>query len=246
MPALAGKLPISFDMMNIVNRAFTFARLAAGLTVILIFMAAMQESSGQEQYSYLALGDSYTIGEQVKPSENFPNQVIALLRKCGLNFEDPTIVAKTGWTTDELEAGIKKATLRSTYDFVTLLIGVNNQYRERAVEDYVPPFESLLKRSIRFAGGNPSHVIVVSIPDWGVTPFAEGWDRAKVARQIDAFNAANRVIAEKYKVHYLDITPGTREAAHRPELLAPDGLHPSGQEYGRWAGAIADIMRSYF
>ncbi|MBC7948172.1 MAG: SGNH/GDSL hydrolase family protein [Chitinophagaceae bacterium] len=194
--------------------------------------------------TYLALGDSYTVGEKVAAKENFPNQVTAMLQENGFDFNKPKIVAQTGWTTDELQEAIEKAKLSRPFDFVTLLIGVNNQYRGRRVEDYTPEFESILSQAVRLANNDSSHVIVLSIPDWGVTPFAEGRDRKMISNQIDAYNAANKQVADKYKVHYLNITPGTREAANNTELLTSDGLHPSGKEYRRWAVEIAELIRS--
>jgi len=189
-------------------------------------------------YSYLALGDSYTIGQSVMPSENFPNQTVQLLNQQNYNFKSPEILATTGWTTDELQTNINNHTFTPPYDFVSLLIGVNNQYRGRTVENYKPEFESLLKQAIQFAGGNANRVIVVSIPDWGVTPFADGRDRAQIAKEIDDYNAANRYISEIYKVHYIDITPDSREAATDPSLVAGDGLHPSAKEYAKWAQKV--------
>ena len=200
------------------------------------------------KYSYLALGDSYTIGESVAAAENFPNQTVAILNNTSPNFQPARIIAKTGWTTVELETGIKAANandpLLSSYDFVSLLIGVNNQYRGLSVENYKPEFEKLLNKAIHFAGGKTDHVIVLSIPDWGVTPFAEGSDRKKIAMQIDAYNDANKMIAQKYKVHYIDITPGTREATNDRSLLAGDGLHPSGKAYKMWAEELATFIKS--
>ena len=201
-----------------------------------------------EKYTYLALGDSYTIGESVAASENFPNQTITLLNNRSQNFHPARIIAKTGWTMDELETGIIAANandpLLPSYDFVSLLIGVNDQYRGRSVENYKPGFEELLKKAIQFAGGKADHVIVLSIPDWGVTPFADGSDRKKIALQIDTYNDANKMIAQEYKVHYIDITPGTREAANDRSLLAGDGLHPSGKAYKVWAEEMAAIIKS--
>ena len=199
-------------------------------------------------YYYLALGDSYTIGEKVLQADNFPNQVYAMMKNDTVDFQPPRIIAKTGWSTDELEAGIVAANntdpLRSTYDFVSLLIGVNNQYRGRSVDNYKPEFEELLKKAIAYAGNKAERVVVLSIPDWGVTPFANGRDRAQIAREIDAYNATNKQIAEHYNVHYIDITPWTREAAADNSLLAADGLHPSAKEYKRWAERIADFFKS--
>lgn len=205
------------------------------------------QHSLHEQYHYLALGDSYTIGEKVKSSENFPNQVFAEL-KDKINIETPRIIATTGWTTDELEAGIaeanKKETLLPTYDFVTLLIGVNNQYRGRDIENYKTEFEKLLKKAIQFAGNKNERVIVLSIPDWGITPFAEGRDREKISEEIDMYNRVNQKIADQYNIYYINITPWTREASDDLSLLTEDGLHPSGKEYHRWAKKIASRFLS--
>ena len=200
-------------------------------------------TSPAKAYSYLALGDSYTIGEQVEAKENFPNRVVTILQGNGLAFDAPRIIARTGWTTNELQAAINSSGLEGPYDFVTLLIGVNNQYRGRPVSEYIPEFESLLKRAIQFSGNNPAHVIVLSIPDWGVTPFAEGRDRKEIARGIDEYNSANQSIAEKYHIHYINITESTRQAADDASLLAADRLHPSGKEYARWAKKLAAIIQ---
>lgn len=208
---------------------------------------SLQPPPGAKAYYYLALGDSYTIGESVPALENFPNQSGALFRTDS-SYLITRIIARTGWTTDELETGIRLSDaatpLRPAYDFVSLLIGVNDQYRGRTVETYKPAFEELLKKAIRFAGNRPERVIVLSIPDWGVTPFAEGRDRDQIAREIDAYNAANRQIAGLYNIYYVDITPWTREAAGDRSLLAPDGLHPSGIEYRRWADKVVAWMRT--
>ena len=139
----------------------------------------------QKKYTYLALGDSYTIGEGLPMQDNFPYQTVQLLSESGYSVEIPTIVAKTGWTTDELQRAIGSHILQTRYDFVSLLIGVNNQYRGTGLEEYAKQFEELLQQAIQFAG-NSSHVFVFSIPDWGVTPFAEGRDREYIANRIDA------------------------------------------------------------
>jgi lysophospholipase L1-like esterase len=217
---------------------------AIALLLLLIFIVAMKHPRQNKPYTYLALGDSYTIGERVAPEENFPNQVVTLLSEEGLNFDRPKIVAKTGWTTDELQAGIKKTKLERHYDFVSLLIGVNNQYRERKVIDYIPQFESLLDQALKYAGNNNNRVIVLSIPDWGITPFANGRDREKIALEIDEYNRANKEIADKYKVHYINITLENRKAASDTELFTEDGLHPSGKEYKKWAEELALVIKS--
>jgi len=194
-------------------------------------------------YTYLALGDSYTIGESVTGNQNFPSQAIELLRKNGHSFNDAMIVAKTGWTTDELREGISNAALYEQYDFVSLLIGVNNQYRGKSLEEYAYEFDELLKKAIGFAGNKATHVIVLSIPDWGVTPYAKERNRQKIASEIDAFNQVNKAISDRCKVNYIDITQLTREAANDLSLLTDDELHPSGKDYKRWAEKLVAIIR---
>ena len=184
---------------------------------------------------YLALGDSYTIGESVHPAERWPVQLAALLRTEGLAVDEPQIIATTGWTTDELWAGIDRAAPRGPFDLVSLLIGVNNQYRGRDLEAYRRQFEALLARAVKLAGRQPKRVLVLSIPDWGVTPFAQGRDRAAIGRAIDQFNAVNQQAAQQAGVHYVDVAPGSRLAASDAALVAGDGLHPSGKMYAEWA-----------
>ena len=188
-------------------------------------------------YSLLCLGDSYTIGESVPSNESFPMQSIRLLNNDNFSF-DAQIVAKTGWATDELEDAINSCDLKKSFDFVTLLIGVNDQYRGRKVEEYKPHFESLLNRAIQFANGQSSRVIVLSIPDWGVTPFAKDRDREKIAEEIDSYNTVNKEVALERHVQYIEITKGTREAIRDLSLVAADGLHPSAKEYAKWAAKI--------
>lgn len=197
-------------------------------------------SMDQPSYSYLALGDSYTIGESVLLTESYPYQTVQMLREKGKNFHAPEIIAKTGWTTDELQSAIDKYKFQPKYDFVSLLIGVNNQYRGRSASEYEREFESLLKQAISFAGNNTNHVIVISIPDWGATPFAAGRDTKKIATEIDEFNAINEKVSLQYKVHYLGITDGTRQATKDETLVASDKLHPSAKEYKRWATRLTE------
>ena len=216
--------------------------------VILIFSCVKDKypmtAKANSNYSYLALGDSYTIGESVTPADNFPNQTVQFLNAAGYGFKPVEIVAKTGWTTDELQNNINGHSFNPPYGIVTLLIGVNNQYRGLSVDNYKPEFENLLQQAIQFAGNKVDHVIVLSIPDWGVTPFANGRDRDQIAREIDAYNAANKAISEQYKVNYIDITLWTREAANDLTLIAPDGLHPSAKEYKRWSEKLADKIKA--
>lgn len=195
-------------------------------------------------YTYLALGDSYTIGEQVPFAENYPNQLVQLLRKDGFDFHAPEIVARTGWTTDELQFGINNHLFRPTYDFVTLLIGVNNQYRGRSAEEYEAHFSELLEQAIAFAGYRKERVAVLSIPDWGITPFAAEKEQAKISQEIDLFNKVNRRVTTASGIHYIYITGLTREAQNDPSLLAADGLHPSGKEYKRWASLLHLFFKS--
>jgi lysophospholipase L1-like esterase len=198
--------------------------------------------------TYLALGDSYTIGEGVLPEENFPNQTVALLNKTadgGYNFTEPEIIATTGWATDELDKAIDGANISKHYDMVSLLIGVNNQYRGRPVKNFEMEFEHLLQRAILFANNKPQYVFVLSIPDWGVTPFAEGRDREKIGAGIDAYNAVCKMTAEKFKTHFIDITTAQRIDGGKGEFLAVDQLHPSGKEYAKWAGKFFETILQF-
>lgn len=189
---------------------------------------------------YLALGDSYTIGESVEETERFPNQLAALLANEGLTVE-VKIIARTGWTTDELWQGIQKEDITPPYDMVSLLIGVNNQYRGRDIEEYREGFIFLLNKAIEYAGGDVKRVIVFSIPDWGVTPFAAGRNTTQIASEIDAFNQVNLEESQKAGAHYVDVTPVSRKAEEDPTLVAGDGLHPSGKMYSEWAKSALPI-----
>jgi lysophospholipase L1-like esterase len=193
-------------------------------------------------YSYLALGDSYTIGEQVPFAENFPNQAVQILRRSGFPFNAAEIIAKTGWTTDELSNAIENTTTLENYDIVSLLIGVNNQYRGRSATEFKIEFEHLLQKAIQFSGNRPYRVVVLSIPDWGVTPFAEGRDRKKTAEEIDVYNDICKKSAAAFKANFISITTSQREDGNKTEFLAPDGLHPSGKEYKKWAAELADAI----
>lgn len=193
-------------------------------------------------YNYLALGDSYTIGEQVPMIENFPHQLVALLKQENIAVSTPVIIAKTGWTTDELAASIREHNIHESFSFVTLLIGVNNQYRGRSVDNYKEEFTNLLHQAIVFANGHSQNVFVVSIPDWGVTPFAAGRDRQAIAQEIDDYNAACKEITLAFKCHHCTITDSTRANGNKPDFLAADGLHPSGKEYKIWAQRLAPMV----
>lgn len=198
----------------------------------------------EKVYTYLALGDSYSIGENIILFQSFPYQLVQLLRKKGLYFSAPEIIAKTGWTTDELNVGIAEYQLLSQYNYVTLLIGVNNQYRGRTVEEYKLEFEILLKQALQFVEGKKERVIVLSIPDYSVTPFADSMNKEKIAKEIDLYNSVNKAISIQYKVNYLDITSETRKASGDSSLLASDNLHPSAKAYKKWAEMTAEIIYS--
>ena len=187
---------------------------------------------------FLALGDSYTIGEGVEPSERWPVVLAERLRGQGVLVDDPVIIAKTGWTTEELDAAIDATAPRGNFALVTLLIGVNDQYRGKRVQAYRQHFTKLLDRAIGFAGGDSSRVIVISIPDWGVTPFAEGRHRAEIATQIDVYNAANREAALARGAAWIDVTASSRKAGAE---LAADGLHPAASMYQEWAKLVEPI-----
>ena len=225
---------------------------------------------------YLALGDSYTIGEGVAPAGRWPMQLAQALRAEGVMLGEPKIIATTGWTTDELSAaldafdasraiagaasaasasgldegeklaaGAAAAKAGAGWDFVSLLIGVNNQYRGRGVDDYRGQFNDLLARAIAYAGDRASRVLVLSIPDWGVTPFArrEGRDGAQIARELDHYNAAAREACNRHGVAFVDIAPVVRECGGEAQMLAEDGLHPSAAMYARWAHLALPVAR---
>ena len=194
---------------------------------------------------YLALGDSYTIGEGVAEDGRWPVVLARALRAEGVALEDPRIIATTGWTTDELAAAIDAAEPLGEWDFVSLLVGVNNQYRGRSLENYREEFTTLLQRAIGFARGRAERVLVLAIPDWGVTPFGatSGRDVAQVGRELDAFNAAAAAICAAHGVAFVDIAPVARERGAEAAMLAGDGLHPSAAMYALWAAQALPVAR---
>ena len=193
--------------------------------------------SGDAAPRFLALGDSYTIGEGVEADGRWPVQLARALRAQGVALADPRIIATTGWTTDELSAAIDAAAPPDDFALVSLLIGVNNQYRGRALDEYRAQFDALLARAAGFAGGRAGRVLVLSIPDWGATPFAagSGRDLAAIARELDAFNAAAQALCAGRGVAFVDIAPVSRARGAEPAMLAGDGLHPSAAMYAQWA-----------
>lgn len=210
------------------------------LLVIFITLLSMNSLTAQKTDSqtapktYLALGDSYTIGESVAESERWPMQLAARLVQEGIPMKDPKIIAKTGWRTDDLRAAIEADNeLLESYDLVSLLIGVNNQYQGKSVESFAPEFEELLQIAIKYAGGKKENVFVVSIPDYGKTPFGAAKEE-QIKKELDAYNKVSKNIAKKYGVAYYNITPISRMAKSHPELIANDDLHPSGKMYTKW------------
>ena len=209
-------------------------------------LGGMDAANDGNTITFLALGDSYTIGESVAEEGRWPVQLARALRAEGVALADPRIIATTGWTTDELQWGIDAAEPVGTFDLVSLLIGVNNQYRNRSAVAYREEFQTLLQRAIRYARGRAERVLVLSIPDWGVTPFArdDKRDAATIGSEIDAFNTAAQQVCAKEGVAYVDITPVSRDRGAQPEMIAADGLHPSAAMYTLWTQAALPVARA--
>jgi lysophospholipase L1-like esterase len=199
----------------------------------------------KDTLTYLALGDSYTVGESIPPDQSFPYQLARSLTTDSVHVGIPTIIATTGWTTDDLLGAITASDIHNkTYDLVTVLIGVNDQYQGLSQSDYRVEFKKLLDTAINFAKGDKSRVFVLSIPDWGVTPYADGQSKKNIAPEIDQFNAINKAESEKAGTHYLDITPMSRQIKTDTSLLAIDELHPSGKMYGLWVNKLAPMVKA--
>lgn len=195
--------------------------------------------------TFLALGDSYTIGQSVSEFDRFPIQTSRILIANNIKISPPQIIAVTGWTTTDLLNALNTNPPSNDFDIVTLLIGVNNQYQGKSLENYKTEFSQLLNKAIGYARRLPSHVFVLSIPDYSVTPFAQGKDTAKIAQEIGAFNEANKTISIAAGVHYINITPISKKAKDDPALVATDWLHPSGKQYGLWSQLLApEIIRA--
>ena len=192
-------------------------------------------------YTYLALGDSYTIGEGVPLYQGYPYQTVQLLRTAGHELQAPETVARTGWTTDELDHTLSSLRLLPHYDFASLLIGVNNQYRGRDVGEYAQQFGRLVGTALRYTGA-ASKVFILSIPDWGFSPFAANRDRGLISGEIDSFNAVARDIVAAQKIRFIDITGHSRTAGATPESFVADGLHPAAPTYKFWARELADAI----
>ncbi len=195
--------------------------------------------------SYLALGDSYTIGEQVPLTQSFPYQFMQLMRKDGKQIAAPEIIAKTGWTTNELMAAMDETHFLPHYDIITLLIGVNNQYRGRSITEFEEQIEQLIHKA-KLLGNEKTKMVMLSIPDWGITPFAKDRDTEKIASEIDAFNAICKKKADHFSIPFIDITTSQRSDGKEPSYIAEDGLHPSGMEYAKWASQFYNILKDCF
>lgn len=200
-------------------------------------------SAPQSAVSYLALGDSYTIGESETAANRWPVQLAGMLRQSGLDVGDPDIIARTGWTTGELQDAIRVANNTKTYGLVSLLIGVNNQYRNQSQSTYRTEFRALLQTAIQFAGGKAGRVVVLSIPDWGQSPYAQGRDTRQIGSDIDAFNAIAADECRQAGVAFVDITPITRQAAGNTGQFASDGLHYSGAQMRQWADKALPVVK---
>jgi len=197
---------------------------------------------GSDRLTYLALGDSYTIGESVLVNDRWPVQLAGLLRQINMDVTDPDIIACTGWTTAELQDAISKSDNQKKYDLVSLLIGVNNQYRGQPLPIYRTEFQGLLQTAIGFADGKAGHVVVLSIPDWGYSPFAQGRDKAMISAEIDQFNAIAQDECQRANVAFINITPTTRQFTGNTEFVRDD-LHYSGLHMRRWAEQALPIVK---
>jgi lysophospholipase L1-like esterase len=204
-------------------------------------MSVAAQAPHDQLLRYLALGDSYTIGEGVAEQERWPNQLAATLSKQNSRQVSTTIIATTGWRTDNLINAITIAKLKDEYDLVSLLIGVNNQYQNKSIDQYEREFEELLKTSIRLAKGKKENVFVVSIPDYGYTPFGRK-TKEEISKAIDQFNEVNKKMSDEYKVVYVNITEISRQGLSDSELIVADGLHPSGKMYAQWVQQINKLI----
>ena len=195
--------------------------------------------------SYLALGDSYTVGESISKKHTWPKQLVDSLKKRNIFLSEPRIIAKTGWTTDELKKAINDSSLDYPYDWVSLLIGVNNQYRGRDLDEFKLQFESLLFEAIAFSGNRKERVFVISIPDWGSMPFAKDRDPDKIAIEIDNFNQIIYEVCAFENIKFIDITPITRNIYSNPNWIAKDSLHPSKEQYSKWVEKIIPFFLNF-
>jgi acyl-CoA thioesterase-1 len=202
---------------------------------LLIVLAGCSDQTAKPEVSFLALGDSYTIGEAVDEEGRWPNQLASRMKTSNINVQ---IVATTGWTTNELAEGIAQANITETFDLVSLLIGVNNQYRGLSIQDFEIELRELCMAAIDFSKNGSSNVIILSIPDWSAFPFAEGRDINKISKEIDAFNKVVKKMANEFNLKFFDITDISRQASSNKSLIAEDFLHPSKEMYKLWVDKI--------
>ncbi|WP_026309074.1 SGNH/GDSL hydrolase family protein [Spirosoma spitsbergense] len=200
-------------------------------------------NASASKYSFLSLGDSYTIGESVSASDRWSVQLAGMLRNQGLDVADPDIIARTGWTTAELQDAINSSGNQKKYTLVSLMIGVNNQYRGQSQDRYRTEFKSLLQTAVNFANGKADHVFVLSTPDWGRSPYASTQDKTQIGLQIDQFNAIAKDECQKAGIAFVDITPATRAAAGDDSQFASDGLHYSGKQMQKWAEMALPVAK---
>lgn len=213
----------------------------AVIALTIIVSNSMCAQTSKQPKTYLALGDSYTIGESVPETERWPVQLAKALTEKGIPVASPKIIAVTGWRTDNLKNGIDIAQIKEKYDLVSLLIGVNNQYQGKPADAYAVEYETLLKTAVQLAGGEKANVFVVSIPDYGYTPFGAP-NQPKISKELDEFNAINKRITETYGITYINITDISRRGLEDPELVADDTLHPSGKQYTLWVERILENL----
>lgn len=214
------------------------------LVCLLTANVGMGQVTTADSLTYLALGDSYTVGRNVATAQTFPYQLVSRLNAKGIKTASPVLIAKNGWRTDEILKNLGDNKVSKRYGFVTLLIGVNNHYQQKNIDDYRTQFAQLLDSAIVYAGGVAKHVIVISIPDWGVTPFANGRNLEKIATEIDAYNQINKDAAKAAGAPYVNITGLSRDIAEDKETLSIDKLHPSGKAYGWWVDKIFPVVKS--
>ncbi|MEO9887623.1 MAG: SGNH/GDSL hydrolase family protein [Balneola sp.] len=214
------------------------------LTPFLLLLIVTVSCAQKEKTSYLALGDSYTIGESVADDLRWPVQLVQKLNNSGFSVQPPEIIAKTGWTTNELQAAIAKEKPKNNFDLVSLLIGVNNQYRGYPIEQYTKEFTELLKQAISFANDNPKNVFVVSIPNYGVTPFGMGKGEDKIRQELLIYDSIADSISSEFNISFINITPVSEKAKEDPTYIANDQLHPSGKQYTEWVDLILPRVKT--
>lgn len=198
-----------------------------------------ESKPNSDNLTYLALGDSYTIGESVETSERWPVQLVKRLNNKGYAVENAKIIAKTGWTTGNLLSAMNSELTDKKYDLVSVLIGVNNQYQGRSIKEYEQDLNTIFTKAIAHSVNGKKGVFVVSTPDYGATPFGAS-NAENIGKEIDQFNAVLKKVADKFGLAYYNITPISKMAKEDNSLVARDGLHPSGKMYKLWVDEFID------